>query len=112
MLIGLFIPDNIEGRLPAPLSGPLAVDRRPSGEHSLARPTLEAGRALLGAQLVRDDATGRRAARIVEVEAYIGRDDQASHARFGETAATGSCSGRRATPTCTLSTGCMPASTW
>jgi DNA-3-methyladenine glycosylase len=36
--------------------------------------------------LVRDDETGRRVARIVEVEAYIGRDDQASHARFGETA--------------------------
>ncbi|MDO8483515.1 MAG: DNA-3-methyladenine glycosylase [Candidatus Limnocylindrales bacterium] len=52
----------------------------------LARPTLEAGRALLGAQLVRDDATGRRIGRIVEVEAYIGRDDLASHARFGETA--------------------------
>ena len=52
----------------------------------LAGPTLEAGRVLLGAQLVRDDATGRRVGRIVEVEAYIGRDDLASHARFGETA--------------------------
>jgi DNA-3-methyladenine glycosylase len=52
----------------------------------LERPTLEAGRALLGALLVRDDATGRRVGRIVEVEAYIGRDDLASHARFGETA--------------------------
>jgi DNA-3-methyladenine glycosylase len=35
---------------------------------------------------VRDDDTGRRAGRIVEVEAYIGREDLASHARFGETA--------------------------
>jgi DNA-3-methyladenine glycosylase len=36
--------------------------------------------------LVRDDDTGRRVGRIVEVEAYIGREDLASHARFGETA--------------------------
>lgn len=41
---------------------------------------------MLGALLVRDDAAGRRVGRIVEVEAYIGREDRASHARFGETA--------------------------
>ena len=32
---------------------------------------------------MRDDATGRRVGRIVEVEAYSGPEDQASHARFG-----------------------------
>ena len=53
----------------------------------LAGPTLEAARGLIGARLVRDGSTGlARAARIVEVEAYIGEDDQASHARFGRTA--------------------------
>jgi len=51
----------------------------------LACPTLEAARALLGASLVREDATGRRVARVVEVEAYIGEADRASHARFGPT---------------------------
>ena len=51
----------------------------------LALPTLEAGRALLGWRLVRDDVTGRRVGRIVELEAYIGEEDQASHARFGRT---------------------------
>ena len=35
--------------------------------------------------LVRDDATGRRTGRIVEVEAYAGPEDGASHARFGRT---------------------------
>ena len=34
---------------------------------------------------MRDDETGRREARIVEVEAYGGPEDQASHARFGST---------------------------
>jgi DNA-3-methyladenine glycosylase len=56
------------------------------------RPTLAVAEHLLGALLVRDDgldSTGmpaRRAGRIVEVEAYLGPDDRASHARFGETA--------------------------
>jgi DNA-3-methyladenine glycosylase len=41
---------------------------------------------LLGAHLVRTDATGRtRGGRIVELEAYIGEEDRASHARFGRT---------------------------
>ncbi len=40
---------------------------------------------LLGVRLVREDETGRRAARIVEVEAYAGPEDLASHARFGTT---------------------------
>src|SRR3954447_14407046 len=55
---------------------------------TLRGPTLEAGRALLGARLVRRDprGDGDRIARIVEVEAYIGEEDLASHARFGRTA--------------------------
>ncbi len=52
----------------------------------LARPTLQVARSLLGARLVRDDETGRRGGRIVEVEAYGGPEDRASHARFGRTA--------------------------
>ncbi len=64
----------------------------------LARPTLEAARALLGSRLVREPASTpagrgsgdarsreRRVGRIVEVEAYIGEGDQASHARMGPT---------------------------
>jgi DNA-3-methyladenine glycosylase len=34
---------------------------------------------------VRDEGQVRRAGRIVEVEAYIGQEDRASHARFGRT---------------------------
>jgi DNA-3-methyladenine glycosylase len=51
----------------------------------LAGNTLAAARDLLGARLVRQDVSGVRVGRIVEVEAYIGTGDKASHARFGPT---------------------------
>jgi DNA-3-methyladenine glycosylase len=46
-----------------------------------ARPTIEVAPDLLGKVIVRGD----RRARIVEVEAYLGERDQASHARRGPT---------------------------
>lgn len=48
------------------------------------RPTVEVARALLGKLLVRTGSV-ERVARIVEVEAYLGVKDQASHARRGPT---------------------------
>ena len=62
--------------------------RRPFPREVLAADTLTAARALLGARLVRDALPGvvaRRVGRIVEVEAYLGLDDRASHARMGPT---------------------------
>jgi DNA-3-methyladenine glycosylase len=50
-----------------------------------ARDTRAVAKALLGKVLVHADGGVRRAARIVETEAYHGTDDQASHARFGAT---------------------------
>ena len=53
-----------------------------------ARSTLTVARDLLGRVLVYDDAGGRRAARLVEVEAYLGHLDPASHAYRGPTPRT------------------------
>ncbi|MGC9397788.1 MAG: DNA-3-methyladenine glycosylase [Anaerolineae bacterium] len=50
-----------------------------------ARPTLTVARELLNKRLVRRLGDQRLSGRIVEVEAYLGTDDAASHARFGKT---------------------------
>jgi DNA-3-methyladenine glycosylase len=50
-----------------------------------ARDTLVVARDLLGQRLVRELGGVRLSGRIVEVEAYVGEEDQASHARFGRT---------------------------
>jgi DNA-3-methyladenine glycosylase len=49
------------------------------------RPCLEVAKALLGKWLVHRVEGRRLTGRIVEVEAYIGEEDQACHARFGPT---------------------------
>lgn len=53
------------------------------------RDTRVVARELLGKVLVHQDGRTRRAARIVETEAYHGPSDRASHARFGPTPRTG-----------------------
>jgi len=50
------------------------------------RPTLEVARDLIGKVMVYKDSVGKLSARLVEVEAYIGRDDPACHAAVGVTA--------------------------
>ncbi len=69
----------------------MALGRRSTGSGArlprsfYAAAALEVARALLGKRLVHLDGGARRAARIVETEAYHGVDDAASHARFGPT---------------------------
>jgi DNA-3-methyladenine glycosylase len=50
-----------------------------------ARDPRDVGRDLLGKVLLRSDDTGLRAGRIVELEAYLGKDDPAAHAAAGKT---------------------------
>jgi DNA-3-methyladenine glycosylase len=67
---------------------PPRIEGAPFDRALLAAPSLVAAQSLLGARLVRDDPAGltpRRVGRIVEVEAYIGEEDRASHARMGRT---------------------------
>nr|MBN2278914.1 DNA-3-methyladenine glycosylase [candidate division Zixibacteria bacterium] len=49
------------------------------------RPTLEVARDLIGKELVFENGGKRLAARLMEVEAYIGEDDPACHAAVGPT---------------------------
>jgi len=51
----------------------------------LAGPVIRAAVGLLGSLLIRDDGPSARIGRIVEVEAYAGSEDGASHARSGRT---------------------------
>lgn len=53
--------------------------------HFFARPTLQVARSLLGKYLVRANGSDCIAAKIIEVEAYLGPDDRASHASKGRT---------------------------
>jgi DNA-3-methyladenine glycosylase len=61
----------------------------PLARDVLAVSAEDAARALLGVLVVREDDAGRRVGRIVEVEAYGGPRDRASHARAGRTRRTG-----------------------
>ncbi len=52
------------------------------------RQTLRVAQSLLGKYLVRETATGLLEGRIIEVEAYVGPEDRASHASRGRTKRT------------------------
>ncbi len=62
------------------------VRARPLARRFYARPPDAVARALLGRLIVRDTPRGRLVGRIVEVEAYGGARDPASHGFGGETA--------------------------
>jgi DNA-3-methyladenine glycosylase len=59
---------------------------RPLDRAFFARDPRRVARELLGKVLVRNDGKRRLAARIVEVEAYLGENDPAAHSAAGKTA--------------------------
>jgi DNA-3-methyladenine glycosylase len=61
---------------------------RPLGRNFFAQPAIELGRLLPGVVMVRRARDGLRRARLVEVEAYLGPKDLASHSSKGRTART------------------------
>jgi len=63
-----------------------AFDLSPLARSFFARAPRRVARELLGKILVRDSGKLLLAARIVEVEAYLGEDDPAAHAAVGNTA--------------------------
>jgi DNA-3-methyladenine glycosylase len=70
--------------VPGPDLPPGSLAPIPAG--LLERPLLEVTRQLLGRLLVAEGSEGLTAVRLVEVEAYGGADDPASHAHRGPTA--------------------------